>query len=204
MPSTCWFYLAAFILTLLLSPTAFAETLTGKVVKVTDGDTVQVLDASKRLYKIRLSGIDAPETGQAYGRKAKAYLLQLVARKRVQVEWNKRDRYKRIVGKIIHDGRDVNLAMVRAGLAWWYRKYAREQSPADRRLYEAAEDRARADRVGLWADPKRMAPWDWRKRPPPAEGYAARCPCGSGRVCTGKRGGRFCVRESGSKRYYPR
>jgi endonuclease YncB( thermonuclease family) len=138
--------LAALLLFLLLSPT-----LTGKEVKVVDGDTVYVLDAAKTQHKIRLAGIDAPERKQPYGRKSKDYLLEFVAGEVVEVEWNKRDRYKRIVGKIIHGGRDVNLAMVRAGLAWWYRRYAREQSPADRGLYEAAEDRARAEGVGFGA-----------------------------------------------------
>lgn len=133
------------------------------MVKVSDGDTVHVLDTHRQLHKIRLAGIDAPETGQAFGRKAKAYLLQLVAGKQVEVEGNKRDRYQRVVGKIIHGGRDVNLALVRAGLAWWYRKYAREQSAADQVLYEAAEDKARAKGVGLWGEPAPVAPWDWRK-----------------------------------------
>ena len=104
----------------------------------------------------------------------------------------------------MRDGQDLNLVMVRDGLAWWYRKYAEEQSPADRVLYEEAEARAKAARVGLWGDPDPMPPWDWRHRPPPPGGYAAACPCGSGKVCTGQRGGRFCVRESGTKKYLPR
>ena len=157
-------HLSALLLALFLSPALPADTLTGKVVKVVDGDTVYILDAAKTQHKIRLAGIDAPERKQPYGRKSKDYLLGLVAGELVEVEWSKRDRYQRIVGKIIHDGRDVNLAMVRAGLAWWYRKYEREQSPADRVLYETAEDRARGEGVGLWADPSLMAPWEWRKR----------------------------------------
>ena len=140
--------LAALLLSLLLSPTLPADTHTGKVVKVVDGDTVYVLDATETQHKIRLAGIDAPERKQPYGRKSKDYLLQFVAGEVVEVEWNKWDRYKRVVGKISYDGRDVNLAMVRAGLAWWYRKYAREQSLADRGLYEAAEDRARSEGWG--------------------------------------------------------
>ncbi len=127
---------ATLLFALLLPPALPADTLIGKVVKVVDGDTVHVLDAAKTRHKIRLAGIDAPERKQPFGRKSKDYLLGLVAGELVEVEWNKRDKYKRIVGKIIHDGRDVNLAMVRAGLAWWYRKYAREQSAADQVLYE--------------------------------------------------------------------
>jgi len=74
-----------------------------------------------------------------------------VAGESVQVDWNKRDWYKRIVGKIIHEGKDINLKMIRAGLAWWYRKYANEQNAGDRVLYEAAEKGAREERRGLWA-----------------------------------------------------
>jgi micrococcal nuclease len=80
------------------------------------------------------------------------------------VEWDKRDRYGRIVGKLVHEGQDVNLSMVEDGFAWWYREYAREQSEIDRGLYEAAEDRARRARAGLWRDPEPVPPWDWRKR----------------------------------------
>ncbi len=104
------------------------------MVKVVDGDTVYILDASKARHKIRLAGIDAPERRQAFGTKSKESLRDLVAGEVIDVEWHKRDRYKRIVGKIIHAGSDVNLAMVNAGYAWFYRKYAREQSPADQVL----------------------------------------------------------------------
>ena len=74
------------------------------------------------------------------------------------------DPYKRIVGKILDGERDVNLALVRDGMCWWYRKYAHEQSPVDRGLYEAAEVKARMARAGLWSDPDPMPPWDWRHR----------------------------------------
>ncbi len=88
----------------------------------------------------------------------KKHLTDLVAGQTVEVDWNKRDRYKRIVGKIVHQGQDINLAMVRAGMAWWYRRYAREQNAADRVLYEAAEKDARDNRRGLRADPQPVAP----------------------------------------------
>ncbi len=94
---------ALLLLALLFSPALPAATITGKVVKVSDGDTVHVLDAHRKLHKIRLAGIDAPETGQAYGRKAKNRLLQLVAGELVEVEWNKRDKYKRMTNQDIHN-----------------------------------------------------------------------------------------------------
>ena len=139
-----------------------AVDLAGRVVRVMDGDTVVLLDSDKAEHKIRLAGIDAPETGQEFGTKAKQHLLALVGGDPVTVAWQKRDKYGRIVGKLIRDGTDVNLAMVRAGFAWWYQKYANEQAPVDRVLYAAAEGKAKAERLGLWADKAPLAPWDWR------------------------------------------
>lgn len=140
-----------------------AETLTGRVVKVIDGDTVTLLDASKIQHKIRLAGIDAPESKQPYGQKSKEALSALVAGQQVEVDWHKRDRYGRVVSKIIAGVRDVNLAQVRAGMAWWYRKYANEQSPVDQRLYKDAEAKAKQASVGLWSGKNPIPPWEWRK-----------------------------------------
>jgi endonuclease YncB( thermonuclease family) len=154
--------LALFLL--LLSFTTLADTLTGTVSKVVDGDTIHLLTTNQTRHKIRLAGIDAPERGQAFGTKSKEHLATLVAGERVEVQWAKHDRYKRIIGKITRAGEDVNLEMVRAGLAWWYRKYAHEQSLDDQRVYAAAEDEARHGRVGLWRDPNPVPPWSWRRR----------------------------------------
>jgi len=191
-------------LCLLLALAASAEEFSGRVVRIVDGDTVVVLDQHRVEQKVRLAGIDAPERGQAFGTRAKEQLAGLVGGKPLNVRWHKEDRYRRLVGKLMLDGQDVNLQMVRSGFAWWFRKYADEQTALDQRLYEAAEKAARSDRVGLWTDPAPMAPWDWRDRPEPPGGYAAKCPCGSGNICIGKRGGRFCVRSSGTKKYFPR
>jgi len=163
-----------------------------------------VLDAQKTQHKIRLAGIDAPESRQAFGQRAKQHLIALSAQKQILVVSDKLDRNRRIVGKLTHNGTDLNLSMVTDGFAWWYREYADEQSPEDQKLYENAETDAKAERRGLWIDPNPMPPWEWRRRPEPPGGYAAACPCGSGEVCTGKRGGRFCVRSSGTKRYLPK
>lgn len=198
---------ALLVLTLPISPQTHADSLDGKVVRILDGDTVEVLDARKRTHRVRLAGIDAPESKQPFGAKAKRALSSLVGGKTLTVDWHKRDRYDRLVGKLMLDGADVNLALVRAGYAWWYREYAGEQSPSDRRLYEAAEKAARRDGVGLWSDPRPIAPWDWRDgrtTAVPAKPSSGACPCDSGRTCTGPRGGIYCVRESGSKRYFPR
>ncbi len=86
-----------------------ANTLTGKVVKITDGDTLYVLDTNYKEHKIRLAGIDAPERKQAYGLASRKHLASIVAGKQVRVEYQKRDRYGRIVGKVLLDGIDLCL-----------------------------------------------------------------------------------------------
>ena len=86
-----------------------------------------------------------------------------MAGRTVAVEWHKRDQYGRLIGKVISDGADTGLAQVRAGLAWWYRRFSAEQSPVDRVIYEDAEAKARASRRGLWSSADPVAPWDWRK-----------------------------------------
>ncbi len=100
-----------------LSITAFADTLTGKVVKITDGDTLYVLDANYQQHKIRLAGIDAPERKQAYGLASRKHLLSIVAGKQVTIEYQKRDRYGRILGKVWVNGVDACLEQVKAGFA---------------------------------------------------------------------------------------
>ena len=115
---------------------------------VADGDTITVLDANKVQLKIRLAGIDAPEKAQAFGNRSKESLSELVFDKTVAVETTKRDKYGRQIGKVLVDGRDVNLVQVERGMAWFYRQYQREQSPNDQRLYEAAEDATRAGKRG--------------------------------------------------------
>ena len=137
--------------------------LEGKVIKVTDGDTVNVLDAEKQTHKIRLAGIDSPELGQAYGQAARKFLLKRVNQKTVCVDWNKRDKYQRLVGVIKYESRDVNLDIVKAGYAWHYKKYQKEQAPPDRVLYAQAETEARSDVIGLWSEPDPINPSDWRK-----------------------------------------
>ena len=158
--------IAAMLLALALACTANAETITGLVVGVADGDTITVLDADKVQHKIRLAGIDAPEKKQAFGNRSKESLSDLAFDKTVNVETDKRDRYGRQIGKVLVNGRDVNLVQIERGMAWFYRKYQREQSPNDQRLYEAAEDAAKADKRGLWRDADPMPPWEFRHNKP--------------------------------------
>ena len=149
-------------LALVVAPLAGAETLIGRVVGIADGDTLTVLDTSNQQHKIRLYGIDAPEKKQPFGTRSKQNLASLAFAKYAVVEWTKPDRYGRIVGKVIVDGQDVGLRQIEAGLAWWYRKYAREQSPQDQVTYAQAEEAARMARVGLWQDSQAVPPWEYR------------------------------------------
>jgi len=149
---------------LLVSTQAFANTLQGKVINVTDGDTVTILDEQGLKHLIRLVGIDAPEKGQPYGEASTQNLIELVSGKTVTIEYEKRDRYKRIVGKVLVDPPgevfclaigcvkkiDAGLEQVMAGLAWYYKKHQNEQSEEDREEYSAAESVARGQQLGLW------------------------------------------------------
>ena len=150
-------------LLLALACAAHAETVTGRVVGVADGDTITVLDADKVQHKIRLAGIDAPEKRQAFGNVSKQSLVDMVDGQSVAVEWVKVDRYGRKVGKVLVDGADANLIQVERGFAWHYKDHEREQSANDRKLYEAAELAAKSARRGLWRDAVPVPPWEWRK-----------------------------------------
>lgn len=142
---------------------AEAQIFEGRVVRISDGDTLILLDGSNRQQKIRLSGIDAPEKGQPYGTASKRVLADLVYGRTVISQCIKRDKYERHVCRILLYGLDVNLEQVRKGYAWHYRKYQDEQPLSDRLVYSEAEKKARSARIGLWSDKNPLAPWDFRK-----------------------------------------
>ena len=136
---------------------AFAD-FVGKVVAVKDGDTLEVLTDGVAV-RVRLSGIDCPEKGQAFGQRAKQAASDLAFGKTVEVHDKGRDRYGRTVGEVmLQDGRSLNRELVRAGLAWWYRQYAKKDAELERLEREAREAKA-----GLWADADPVPPWNWRK-----------------------------------------
>lgn len=135
-----------------------ADILIGKVVSVTDGDTIKVLTVDKTLYKIRLNCIDAPEKSQAFGKKSKSNLSKLVAGKTVDVHYKKKDRYGRILGTIFVDNDDMNIRQIEDGFAWVYRKYCKKSD------YYKAEEFAREKKLGLWYDKYSIAPWEYRYR----------------------------------------
>lgn len=157
--------LFSLIFSILLATTATAETLSGRVVGVADGDTITILDSSNNQHKIRLSQIDAPEVGHGknkpampFGEKSKAALSNLVANQTVEAQCETKDRYGRLVCKILVGGTDANLEQVKNGMAWVYVKYAKE------RIYFEAETEAKTKRLGLWADSDPIAPWEFRHR----------------------------------------
>jgi endonuclease YncB( thermonuclease family) len=133
------------------------------VVRIADGDTVTVLDSSNTQHRIRLEGIDAPESNQAFGAQSKKRLSAMVFGKDVTVVYQKTDQYARLVGKITLDGKDVNLEQVKAGMAWHYKEYEREQTASDRELYARAEEEALTARRGLWQDADPIEPSAFRK-----------------------------------------
>ncbi len=152
----------AFILLLLflLPSISLSTTVTGKVVKVADGDTITILDSSKRQHKIRLYGIDTPEKSQAYGKKAKQFTANLVAGKAVEVKVYDTDRYGRSVGVVFVDGTNVNREIIKNGFAWQYQRYCKKSFCDD---WLKLERQARSNGVGLWSDTNPVAPWNWRK-----------------------------------------
>jgi endonuclease YncB( thermonuclease family) len=151
------------IFALWVASAAQAELLTGKIVSITDGDTLTLLDASNQQHKIRIAGIDSPEKAQDFGQKAKSNLGALAFDQPATAECRKRDRYQREICVVKVAGLDVGLEQVRAGMAWWYRQYISDQSPNERADYEQAEFNAKIHRLGLWNSRNPTPPWDWRK-----------------------------------------
>jgi endonuclease YncB( thermonuclease family) len=155
-------YLAPLLL--FLAANLNASTLQGKVVRVADGDTITVLDVNNNQHKIRLRGIDAPEKAQAFGQKSKQSLSQLVYNKQVTVEYQKKDKYGRTLGKVILNGTDVCLEQIKLGMAWHYKQYKSDQPKEDRETYAQAELEARMETVGIWTDKNPTPPWDFRRQ----------------------------------------
>ena len=185
---------------LLLAVLACAETITGKVVGVMDGDTIEVLDATNIPRRVRLEGIDAPEKAQPFGARSKQHLSDQVFGKQVEVQSNKTDKYGRTVGKVMIVGKDANLDQVRSGFAWHYKEYQKEQSAGDRLAYANAKTSARNMKSGLWNDSQPMPPWEWRhggKTETTAQSSDSGCPCGGTTFCTGSRGGQYCIAPGG-------
>jgi endonuclease YncB( thermonuclease family) len=139
-----------------------AEVLIGKVVGITDGDTITVLAQDNLEHKVRLMGIDAPEKSQEFGNQAKQVLSNYIYQREVSVDYKKIDKYQRKVGKVMLDKQDICLAMIELGMAWHYKDYEKEQLKTDRDLYRQAELKARESQIGLWQSSNPIAPSSFR------------------------------------------
>jgi endonuclease YncB( thermonuclease family) len=151
-----WRYVTLFLL--LPAAVVLAQSLvTGEVVEVPDGDDIKIVTASNLAVRVRLSGIDAPQMGQAYAERAKEVLSEKVLHRTVRVELLAHDGYRRAVGNVFHGDRWINLEMVATGLAWHA-----AAALTDERLAKAEED-AREAKVGLWQESYQLPPWEYRE-----------------------------------------
>jgi len=164
------FFTNAFVILFTLSIYSVKADFTAKVERVVDGDTVHVVNKSGKKFKVRLTGIDAPEQNQPYGLASTYHLKEVLIDKWVLLESKPKngnlysvDIYNRVLAKLILDGNDVNFLQVSSGYAWHFKRYQKQQSPSDRELYSQAELNAKKNKLGLWEEKKPIAPWKWRK-----------------------------------------
>lgn len=146
----------------LQTTSATDRTFEAKVVGIADGDTFRVV-RDRNEIRIRIHAIDAPERHQPFASKSRERLSTLLFGRMVSIERVKNDPYGRIVARVMVDGRDAGLEQIRAGFAWHYLHYAREQRPDQRERYAAAEREARGAKRGLWRDAAAVPPWDFRR-----------------------------------------
>lgn len=146
------------LLSLLLPVTLNAAELTGSVIRVLDGDTIEVLQGQNPV-RVRLANIDAPEKKQPFGRWSAEQLKELVAAQPVTVMYDQKDHYGRVLGRVFNaNGIEANRQQVMSGAAWVYVRYNTDKSlPA---LQREAQEKKR----GLWADSASVAPWEWRHK----------------------------------------
>ncbi len=144
------------------------------LVSVSDGDSFVVVDTQGARRRIRISGIDAPEHGQPHADESRAHLQELLGSGELHIQPIKTDPFDRVVANVFAGEVDVGLAMVEAGMAWHFKRYAKDQDAAQRERYAAAERRARHARIGLWSARQPVAPWTWRaQNPRPGKRQAA-------------------------------
>jgi endonuclease YncB( thermonuclease family) len=153
-----WLALISLILVGAPGP-GFAESVSGLVVGITDGDTFTLLTDNKQQLKVRVAEIDAPERGQPYGSKSRQVLASLIFQKDVSLEIQVVDNYGRLVGRPMVGSTDISAEMIRNGAAWIYRTYCDDPT-----MYEI-EKQATKQQIGLWKMPEydRVPPWEWRR-----------------------------------------
>ena len=138
-----------------------AESITGQVVDVADGDTLTIVTSWNETLKIRLAGVDCPETFQVHGEAAKQFLSFKTLKRRARIEPETIDQYGRTVGMVLVNGENINRQIVAEGHGWVFKKYCTAEYCADWLNLEA---KAKAARIGLWEDENPTAPWDWRAK----------------------------------------
>ena len=141
-------------------PVKASNIISGKVVKVADGDTITILNSQNKQIKIRLYGIDAPEKAQDFGNVSKEHLANLVAGKNIDATVIDIDRYGRSVSRINIDGKEVAEEMLKSGLAWLYTSYCKIP---ECKQWKELETQAKTAKIGLWSNPTSQEPWKWRK-----------------------------------------
>ncbi|EMZ5627905.1 TPA: thermonuclease family protein [Enterobacter asburiae] len=148
------------VMVLLVVTFSASADISGRIVRVLDGDTVEVLETGNRLTRVRLAGIDAPEKSQPFGQRSRQELTSMVAQRNVTITGEETDRYGRRLGTVWLGATDVNAAQIRKGLAWVYRYHGKPVRPD----YAVLEAEARRQSVGLWSEPGQTEPWHWRSQ----------------------------------------
>lgn len=158
MPESMLIRAQLVLILLCMATQVSANVISARVIGITDGDTIKVLNPANVQLIIRLAEVDAPEHHQAFGERSKQNLSLICYGKQASIEVVDVDRYERLVGRVMCEGVNANKAQVRSGIAWVYRKYLRDASLID------LENEARANHRGLWADARPIPPWEWRRR----------------------------------------
>ena len=134
-----------------------SDPINGKVIKIKDGDTIVILDSNNDQYTIRVADIDCPEKAQPFGTKAKQFTSCEVFGKQVTIDKKNLDKYGRIVGYVMYEGKNLSIELLKVGFAWHYKYYSKDQNMAN------IETNAKQNRAGLWIDNNPINPYDWRK-----------------------------------------
>lgn len=148
----------------LAASTAHAETFTGRVTGIADGDSLILADTQNRQRHIRLAGIDAPEIRQAFGQNSKTALSAMALGRPARAECRRRDRQGNDWCVVTIAGQDVGLALVGDGAAWWDRHNSGRQGTQERNEYQRVEFLAKMQRRGLWNSKNPTPPWEWRRK----------------------------------------
>lgn len=146
-----------FLVLIFIPFTAFADENIIKIISIHDGDTLTVINDKNNKVKIRLFGIDAPETTQKYGQASRDYLRKIVKGKKLTYKIRSEDDYGRVVATLYGNNNDLNYEMIKAGYAWHYKHYNKSKK------YAKAEENARKQKLGLWKGKNPQAPWEYRR-----------------------------------------